>query len=451
MMTVGNLKTGAAMLTAALAGLGGLAATPLAAQQADASSYGCRDLTSAKPMAFLEGEGGVFYRLNLDMRMNHPFSERAAASVKALSDALAAKGTTLVYLPVPTKSLAMPDELPPAAASFGYDGAVARKAYRAFIDRFREVGVPVVDTATAMRGAEGPEPPFVATDFHWSSTGARAVAGQVAETLAALPVHEDMAKTDHVTRKTETDKLASAMRRRIQPYCSDSIPQAETQGFVTEATSDSGGSTEGGIFADAESAPPISLVGTSMSAEPAFNFEGFLAEAAGAEVANYAITGGNQFGSITSYLLSADFRDAPPDVLIWENPIYNNLGEFGELPWLELIAAVQDSCEPVETTISDDGTLSAQLSTDALGPDVSIRADSGDANGRQASFRFRTEEGFAVDSTITRPDRYEPTRWFYQALAPLQRSDFTRVEVGFDQPATDDATIALCNMKDPQT
>ncbi|MHA6345155.1 alginate O-acetyltransferase AlgX-related protein [Roseivivax sp. CAU 1761] len=417
---------------------------------AAASNYGCTGLATADPMAVLEGRDGVFYRLNLDMRMSHPLSAGAAEAVGRLAEALAQRGTRLVYLPVPTKSLALPDHLPDSAATYGYETRLADAAYQDFLGKLEGAGIAAVDAVAALREAgQGAELPFIASDFHWSAEGARAAARAVAERLEALPGMAELPRTEHVTRATDPVSIASPMRRQIQPYCAESLPQARTQGFVTEAAgqADSGG----GIFADAESAPPISLVGTSMSAEPAFNFAGFLAEAAEMEVANYAITGGNQYGSLTSYLLSEDFRAAPPDVIVWENPIYNNLGEFGEEPLLELIAAVRDECSPVETEILADGTLAADLAPGALGPDTAIRADSGEATGRQATFTFRAGDATVVESTIIRPDRYEQTRWFYKALAPLRRTDFTHVEVSFDQAATDDASLAICETESTQS
>lgn len=67
------------------------------------------------------------------------------------------------------------------------------------------------------------------------------------------------------------------------------------------------------------------LVGTSFSDSPLGNFAGFLSEYTGLDVVNHAVTGGNQFGGMTSCPTSRDFAENRPRFLIWQNPISNTL------------------------------------------------------------------------------------------------------------------------------
>lgn len=420
-----------------------LAVGPVAAQ----SDYGCRNLQTADPMAMIEGSEGVFYRLNLNMRMSHPLSERAAAMVGRLAEELKQKGTTLVYLPVPTKSLAMPGHLPDSVSSYGFDIEIAEQAYDAFIGRLRDAGVTTVDTMRAMREADGK--PFIGTDFHWSSTGARAVAGAVAEKLRGLPVGDELAQSKFETRETEMKTISSKLRQAIQSHCRESVPAAQTQGY--ETTSAGGGSTEGGIFASDSAGPPIALAGTSMSDGEEFHFEGFLSQAAGASIANYSITGGNQFGALTSYLLSEDFQSAPPAVLVWENPIYNNLGEFGAAPLKELLAAAGSTCEPLETRSPEPKVMAADLPREGLAPTDFIRVDTGAATGREATFDFATEDGLTVGAHVRRPPRYEPTRWFYQHVRPVWREELSSLRVTLDQPVESGSSLSICQLEETST
>ncbi|ETX26878.1 alginate O-acetyltransferase AlgX-related protein [Roseivivax isoporae] len=427
-----------------------IAAAGGAAAQADSgagSGFGCQGLQSADPMAALEGRDGVFYRLNLDMRNNHALSPQTASMMGAISDALAARGTTLIYVPVPTKSLAMPATLPAAAAGYGFDIGIAETVYRDFLATLEAHGVTTVDSMGAMRAAEGD--PFLATDFHWSPDGARAVAGAVAEIIRAAPAYGDIEKTAYTTETGEMHQRYSEMRKRIQAHCAQSIPRVEMPYF--ETTAESAGDASGGIFAAEAAGPPIALTGTSMSAETDFHFEGFLADAAGAAVADYAITGGNQFGGITSYLLSEDYHDNPPAFVIWENPIYNNLGEFGETPLRELAAAAASSCRPLETSMPGPSRLVADIGADTLPRDGFVRVDTGAPTGRQAEFTFVDADGIEVSATISRPARYDATRWFYQYAAPLWSETLARVRVDLDQPARDGARLELCTTKDIQS
>ncbi|MAM62967.1 hypothetical protein [Maritimibacter sp. UBA3975] len=410
------------------------------------SNYGCNNLDRASP-PLIEGKDGAFFRLKLDFRMNQPLSTGAAGLIGDMAAALRELGTELIYVPVPTKSLAMPDRVPDGVDSYGFDMEVAEVAYDAFLGKLTDAGVTTVDTMRAMREADGA--PFQLTDFHWSPEGARAVAGALGETIRAMPDYDDLEKTGYETEATEVEPMDSRLRTTIQEFCRETVPAAEVQGYATTRTSESDAGS--GIFAAEASGPPIALAGTSMSAEASFHFEQFLAQESGLAVANYSITGGNQFGGMTSYILSEDFRENPPAVLIWENPIYNNLGEFGEMPLRELHAPMAAECAPLDTEQDGSMTLTATLPEGALGRDDYIEVDTGSANGREAVIRLSTGEGVEARTPIRRPIRYEPTRWFYQYVAPAWRADFTRVDVTLDRPATDDATLSICKTEDTST
>jgi alginate biosynthesis protein AlgX len=418
-------------------------ATPLAAQT---SNYGCNNLDLASPQ-LVEGKNGTFYRLTLDFRMNQPLSPEAAGLVGDIAEALRAQGTELIYVPVPTKSLAMPGNIPPGVEGYGFDIDIAEIAYDAFLAKLAEAGVTVVDTMRAMRRAEAA--PFQPTDFHWSPEGARAVAAALGDTIRELPAYDDLEKTGYETEPTDVEPMDSRLRGTIQEYCRQTVPAAEVQGYETTRTSEA--NADSGIFASDSSGPPIALAGTSMSAEATFHFEQFLAEEAELAVANYSITGGNQFGGMTSFLLSEDFRENPPAVLIWENPIYNNLGEFGEMPLRELLAPVAAECSALETETGGSSDLAAELPEGMLTRESYIEIDTGRANGREAVVTLTGPEGIEARTPIRRPIRYEPTRWFYQYTAPAWRPDFTRVEVTLDRPATDDATLSICKTEDQST
>ena len=92
------------------------------------------------------------------------------------------------------------------------------------------------------------------------------------------------------------------------------------------------------IFGSGDQAT-IALIGTSYSDKPISNFAGYIEHWTGVPLDNYSISGGNQFGSILSYITSREFQEQRPRFLIWENPIYNNLGQYGDAPWAEIVAS----------------------------------------------------------------------------------------------------------------
>lgn len=52
------------------------------------SAYGCSGLETNRELPTIEGKGGVFFRINADLRMNHPFSPEVVDQMTALSQAL---------------------------------------------------------------------------------------------------------------------------------------------------------------------------------------------------------------------------------------------------------------------------------------------------------------------------------------------------------------------------
>ena len=193
------------------------------------------------------------------------------------------------------------------------------------------------------------------------------------------------------------------------------------------------------------------LVGTSFSDAPLANFAGYLSQSTGLEVLNYAVTGGNQYGAITSYLISRDFAAARPRFLIWENPIYNNLAQFGPDPMEELITAASNSCtRQLQVEKADPNTLTADLRGLNLRQDASILADLGADGGRRAEFRFVTASGITRTTSIERSGRVQSSGRFFKSLGTLWLPDLQTRSVTFDHPVSADTTLSLCNLaKEP--
>ncbi len=75
------------------------------------------------------------------------------AQMGRLSAALAARGTTLVYVTIPAKSQAMPGYLPPRAGSYGFDLTTAEAVYDDIITRLRAEGIVAPDVMRALQAA----------------------------------------------------------------------------------------------------------------------------------------------------------------------------------------------------------------------------------------------------------------------------------------------------------
>ncbi len=418
-----------------------LSATPALAQ---GSAYGCSHTDTATSVPSVEGLDGVFYRVLADLRLRHPMEDAVTARMGALSQALQERGTTLIYVTVPTKSQAMPGFLPPVAADYGFDAPTATLVYDDIITRLGENGVLAPDILTALVQPDAETLPFFQTDFHWTSDGARLAAMAIADVMKEQPFYSELDLSSYRTVALEPTPAFSTMRRALQAFCIDELPRVEAMTHLTEETA---ASVEGvaDIFAGTSEQTGIVLVGTSFSDSPLANFAGYLSEFSGLDVVNYAVTGGNQFGAMTSYLTSRDFVDNPPRFLVWENPIYSNLAQYGPDPLDELIAAAGQTCTlalPVSQT--GPNTLSADLSGFDLTPDDVILADLGTEGPREVLFSLKTAGGVVRSAVMKRTDRMLASGRFFKPMGSIYHPDIVSLTATFDRAVSDASTLTLC-------
>lgn len=421
-----------------------LAALWGASAVAQTSAYGCAGLDTASALPSVEGKEGVFYRVLADLRMRHPMEEAVMRQMADLSKALAEGGTTLIYVTVPTKSQAMPQFLPALAADYAFDSQTATLVYKDIVDRLSAHGVLAPDILAALADAPPDTPPFFQADFHWTSDGARLAAEAIGAVIKAQPFYGDLPVSEYKTTELQPTAAFSTMRRTLQAFCIDELPRVEAVAHLTEITS---APAEGAsdIFAGGDEAVQIVLVGTSFSDSPLGNFAGYLSEFSGLDVVNYAVTGGNQFGAMTSYLTSRDFAENPPRFLIWENPVYSNLAQFGPDPMDELIAAAGQSCSvPLAATRSGDNSLTADLTGQKLGRHDVILADNGTDGPREVLFTLTTVSGITRTAVMQRSDRMLASGRFFKPVSSIWHADPRDLTVTFDRPVSAESTLTLC-------
>jgi alginate biosynthesis protein AlgX len=410
------------------------------------SGFGCSAYEFSAALPAVEGDEGVFYRTFADLRMQHAMDDRTIALMRRLSEALAENGTTLVYVSVPSKSQGMPQYLPEHAADYSFDQKIADQAYSDIITGLNAAGIIAPDIMTALRNATGDDRAFFGADFHWTSTGARAAAQAIGTMIKADPAYADLPVQTYVSTPTERQVAFSGMRRSLQGFCANALPPPETLTYKTEAVAtDNADAASLDIFAASDVTIPIVLVGTSFSDSPINNFPGFIMEYTGLDVVNYAVTGGNQYGAITSYMTSDEFQTQRPRFLIWESPIYTNLAQYGAAPMEELIAAAGDTCNmPLPVTKVDEYTVSASLAGIKTGPQDFIYAAQGAEGSRAATFSLQTPDAVTRTAKIERGERLRATGNFYLGLSAYAMPAFDTVSVRFDRPVTDATHLTYC-------
>jgi alginate biosynthesis protein AlgX len=285
---------------------------------------------------------------------------------------------------------------------------------------------------------------FFKADFHWTTAGANLVAKAVAATIMQDSGYVGMATSKFETTPTGSEHFVSAMRQLLQKSCVQPLPEATTDTYKTVEVIDPAAAVD--IFGNA-GADTISLVGTSFSEVAQFNFSGFISQYSGLNVRNLAISGGNQFASISSYLTSKSFDEDKPKYLIWENPIYNNLAQFGEGPLDELVSAVVGGCDPVAGSAlhsAADNELSIDLKDSSLAGVPMLLAEAGSNETRELDLTFTDAEGRVRTQNVVRPPRFRTSGRFFIPISTYSTDGFSTLSIKFDRPGADAAVISAC-------
>ena len=197
--------------------------------------------------------------------------------------------------------------------------------YNAVRDMLVARGVKAVDLRKAFLWRNQQARLFLATDTHWSTAGA-ALAADVISRAVSLP-GIPCGKPYSLVQDAPVMRVGDLTRYvRLLPLLEHFGPKPETlfpvraeiggaQASLTQANSLSADD----LFDSA--VPPITLVGTSYSANPVFSFESYLKVKLQCDVLNMAEEGKGPFAPMTTYLASEGFRANPPKLVIWEIPI----------------------------------------------------------------------------------------------------------------------------------
>ncbi len=421
---IGRRLTVAAAIAAGLGAAGARAET----------SYGCSGLLDSDLIPAIEDTAGGFYRVDPDMKMYHWIDEVRIDGLKRLSDTLARHGTTLVYVPVPTRALAMPNALPQVADHLGYDEGVAASVYDEMLDRLRDAGVRTVDGASALRrAANAGRDPVFATDPRLTPEGNDALAEAVAGEIREAPGYEALPKSGFRPREVGQRELPSLNRVKLQHHCATELPRVVATVYDSVREAQVTGVSESMLPGSGSAPQGIVVVGTEITGEPVTNFAGFLSAHAQLTAQTYFVRGGGAYDAISSYLTSANFRSARPAVLVWANPVWNGLGTHADQPMRELIAAAGNSCTldlPLNQGLSS--TLRASLGGLDPRKTYTLELDAGGTPAQRASFDFISTTGQSRTRTIHRHEGAALTGRFYMPLSGLWPEGIEAVEIEMD-------------------
>ena len=395
------------------------------------SAFGCSGLETRQNLPSIEGRNGVFFRVHPDLHNHQAFSGLNPQSYRLLarlSDALEASGTTLIYVPVPTKSLAMANALPETSEIFGYDRDIAATNYDKAVEVARALGIRVVNARQVLVHAatQGVATHF-ATDPRMAPDGLKLLAQAISSEIRNTAEYPGLTKVPFRTEPGGETELSSAARFLRQRNCRQTLPAVRATTYVTTRA------LSGSAEADTTSSnAPVTLVGTENTGEIDLNLHGFLAEETGLDVSNSSVRKGGAFGAVSAYLTSDEFRSSRPRYLIWANPVWHGLAEFGDQPMQELISAVGNACR-IDIPVfhgADPSVVQAKLNSLEAGQIYTLALDTGGASSLSAQFRFKATDGVVRSRSVYR--RQMPTERFFIPLTGLEETPPQEVEIKLD-------------------
>lgn len=422
--------------------------------------YQCPDLGNAQKRTMAEmtqGYDGWFFRISGDLKEDYALMPEAARFMTRLAEAMKARGTQMVFVSVPPRGIAgqaFLDESQPAQRDFAVRDV--EKAYQGMLAGIRETGMLAPDLMNISLDKPGTETPFFfKRDHHWTSFGAREASKKVAELVKTHENYKSIKPSTYKTTQTGTLEMRHTMANEIQRLCTSQIPSEPYPQFTTRLQSS--GDAAADLFGDESGGDPSVLIGSSFSAQESFNFDGFLSEATGMEIANYALSAGLLFNALVSYTSSPDFSTTHPPFLIWEAPGIYDLNQNSTPFFRQVLPAIAGDCgdKAVATGTLDvkkgEGGVLFELSPEqnVSGKDYYIYIES--SNRGLASFTLELDYGngdgewFQVD----RSEHFNNMGRFFVELEDEISSDLTKVAISQLSNVNTTLTARLCKTNLP--
>ena len=253
-----------------------------------------------------------------ELKVNHQAQRNADAKVQAVIDLkqqLSQRDIGLLVVIVPDKSRIASGQLCALHRPVALEGRI-----RAWTSKLDAGGVANLDLTGALTplGASA----WLRTDTHWSESGAKVAAEAIAQRLKTLGISATPRRSfneSHAALAVRPGDLVHLAGIDWLPLKWQPTPEmlAETRTHELPVASAVSPDTEADLFGDAD-LPDTVLIGTSFSRNS--NFAGFVQQALGAPVGNFAKDGGAFSGAANSYLNNPASKETPPRQIIWEIP-----------------------------------------------------------------------------------------------------------------------------------
>lgn len=418
--------------------------------------FDCPDLRNDKKRSIeplFQGYDGWFFRDN-DLKMDFSISPETAMYFGRLNQALEAKGTKLIIVPLLSRALMTPGLVnhdDPWQES--YDPALAGLSYS---DLIADLGAQKISTINLLPMIDiykenDPYTYNFKRDIHWKPEGAKLVAQTVADELKKLPNYGSLTKVTTISKEREQVGRAGTITEELQKLCKGDIQAEPFKPYQSERVLEQNADA---LFGSESASVPIALVGTSFSAVDEFNFLPFLEEYSKLEFANFSIPGGGMFTSIISYLSSPFFQQNVPPIMVWETQSVYNFNKGTENLFRQAIPAIYGPCtgdqvveqKKVELVGEDrpyivfDKLTGKQIS----GSDYYLHMVTDNLGFKQFTFEMdydsKDGEWFPVD----RSDRYDNKGHFFIELSDKISGNLDSIAMKDVRNTRANLTVTLC-------
>ncbi|MEX2444357.1 MAG: hypothetical protein WD492_12170 [Alkalispirochaeta sp.] len=272
-------------------------------------------VAAVRYIALRQGNSGVVVGRNgwlfTDEEFQHHSEDERAlrerlAYIREVADLLEhTHSADLAVVVVPSKARVAAEYVPRYMAP-----AVFHDRLRRTVEELRESRITVVNAADALT----PEDYFF-RDTHWNPDGTERTARAVG---TAVGDSERFGSTYRLSRLE-----AEVLEGDLLPFVpvglwSEALGLTRERYRPLEADLVDGASGGGGLFDTPEI--PVTLVGTSYSADQRFGFEIALRVVLGADVLNVAEPAGGPFRPMAAYLKGDTLSEISPELVVWEIP-----------------------------------------------------------------------------------------------------------------------------------
>lgn len=240
--------------------------------------------------------------------------------IAKVHDVFASQNVKMIVALVPAKARVYQDKIAP----YKYPSDL-EPIYHNIRGALKDNNIVVTDALWIMEKKKDEFELFLKTDTHWTPAGAKMTARQVANEMHKNFPDMQLEQTFYET-KYGIDKPHDGDLMRYVPLGSfsdigpenDLLRSTETNKIEISGPDMPEDDLSGALFG--EEIIPVTLVGTSYSANPLWNFHGFLKEAMQTEILNAADEGMGPFETMKDYLNDEAFKTNPPQLVVWEIP-----------------------------------------------------------------------------------------------------------------------------------